>query len=63
MEAASKKAVSSGRPLAAVVKEEPAIAGNLGADEIERALDPARYLGAADAMIDAAIAEFTRKES
>jgi len=63
MEAASKKAVSSGRTLAAVVKEEPAITGNLSADEIERALEPARYLGAADAMIDAAVAEFTRKES
>lgn len=63
MEAASKKALSGGRPLAAVVKEEPAITGNLSADEIERALDPVRYLGAADAMIDAAIGEFTRKES
>ena len=55
VEAASKLARASGRPLADIARSEPAIAGNIGADEIDRALDPARYLGSADAMIDAAL--------
>lgn len=55
VEAASKLALSQARPLAAVAKAEPAIAGNLSAEEIDRALDPARYLGMAEAMIDATL--------
>jgi 3-carboxy-cis,cis-muconate cycloisomerase len=62
VEAASKLAISQGRPLAAVAKEQPAIAGNLSAEEIDRALDPARYLGSAEAMIDAALAMVKKKE-
>jgi 3-carboxy-cis,cis-muconate cycloisomerase len=56
VEAASKLALAGGRGLADVARSEPAIAGNLTAEEIDRALDPARYLGCADAMIDAALA-------
>jgi 3-carboxy-cis,cis-muconate cycloisomerase len=55
VEAASKLALASGRPLAEVAKGEPAIAGNLTVEEIDRALDPQSYLGSADAMIDAAL--------
>jgi 3-carboxy-cis,cis-muconate cycloisomerase len=61
VEALSKLALSSRRPLAEVVKSEPAIAGNLTQDEIDRALDPHHYLGSADKMIDAAI-EAARRE-
>jgi 3-carboxy-cis,cis-muconate cycloisomerase len=55
VEAASKLALASNRPLAEVAKQEPAIAGNISAEEIDRALDPKSYLGSADAMIDAVL--------
>lgn len=57
IEAASKLAIASGRPLAEVAKAETAIAGNMSAQEIDRALDPAHYLGSADAMIGAVLGE------
>ena len=55
VEAASKLALASNRSLAEVAKAEPAIAGNVSAEEIDRALDPRNYLGTADVMIDAAL--------
>ena len=55
VEAASKLALASRRPLAEVAKAEPAIAGNISAEEIDRALNPRHYLGSADQMIDAAV--------
>jgi 3-carboxy-cis,cis-muconate cycloisomerase len=48
---AVERAVNEGRPLADVLRE-----SGLGDEEIERALDPARYLGAADELIDRALA-------
>lgn len=61
VEAVSKLALASGRPLPEVVKAEPAIAGNLSAEEVDRALDPRHYLGSADTMIDAAIGAARRE--
>jgi 3-carboxy-cis,cis-muconate cycloisomerase len=61
VEAASKLAQASRRQLADVAKAEPAIAGNISAEEIDRALDPNHYLGSAEAMIDAAL-EAARRE-
>jgi 3-carboxy-cis,cis-muconate cycloisomerase len=61
VEAASKLALARRRPLAEVAKAEPAIAGHLDAAEIDRALDPAHYLGSADIMIDAVLAEARRE--
>ncbi len=55
IEAVSKLALRSRRPLAEVAKAEPAIAGNISAEEIDRALDPRSYLGSADAMISATL--------
>jgi 3-carboxy-cis,cis-muconate cycloisomerase len=60
VEAASKLALASNRPLAEVAKAEPAIAGNISSEEIDRALDPKNYLGSADQMIDAALAAARR---
>jgi 3-carboxy-cis,cis-muconate cycloisomerase len=60
VEAASKLALARGTPLAAIAKAEPAIAGSISSEEIDRALDPKNYLGAADSMIDAAL-EAARK--
>jgi 3-carboxy-cis,cis-muconate cycloisomerase len=55
VEAASKLALASDRPLVEVAKAEPAIAGNISVEEIDRALDPRHYLGSAEAMIEAAL--------
>jgi 3-carboxy-cis,cis-muconate cycloisomerase len=60
VEAVSKLALARKRPLGEVAKAEPAIAGNLSAEEIDRALDPGRYLGSAEAMIEAALADARR---
>ena len=59
--AISKLALARKVSLAEVARTEPAVAGNLSADEIDRALDPSRYLGSADAMIDAALAAAARE--
>jgi len=56
VEKASRRAVSEGRALQDVAASDPAIAQHLSADRIREALDPARYLGSADEMIDAALA-------
>jgi 3-carboxy-cis,cis-muconate cycloisomerase len=61
IEAASKLALNSRRPLAEVAKAEPAIAGNISAEDIDRALNPRHYLGGADQMIDAALAAARRE--
>ncbi len=55
VEAVSRLAQASGRQLAEVAKAEPAIAGNISAEEIDRALNPGAYLGCSDAMIEAAL--------
>jgi 3-carboxy-cis,cis-muconate cycloisomerase len=49
-----RDALASGRPLAVVARE------HLGDDEAALALDPATYLGAADALIDRALAAHGR---
>src|SRR6202007_759535 len=43
-------AIQSARPLCDVLLENPAVAGPLGAEALERLTDPANYLGAAQAM-------------
>jgi 3-carboxy-cis,cis-muconate cycloisomerase len=61
VEAASKLALASNRPLAEVAKAELAIAGNISGEEIDRALDPKSYLGSAEQMIDAALSAARRE--
>jgi len=52
---AVRAALTEGRPLAPLARE------HLGADAAERLLDPATYLGAADALIDRALAAHERR--
>jgi 3-carboxy-cis,cis-muconate cycloisomerase len=59
--ALSKLALARKISLKEVARAEPAVAGNLSSDEIERALDPAGYMGSADSMIDAALAAAIRE--
>ena len=56
VETASVRALSEGRSLGEVAAEDRSITDQLPSDRIRQALDPARYLGSADTMIDAAIA-------
>ncbi|MFI5957715.1 3-carboxy-cis,cis-muconate cycloisomerase [Cryptosporangium sp. NPDC051539] len=49
-----KTAVASGRPLRDVLIE-----GGVAADQVDAALDPANYLGSADALVDRALAAHT----
>jgi 3-carboxy-cis,cis-muconate cycloisomerase len=57
VETASRAALASGRPLPETAAEDAGIAAHLSAEKIAEALDPGRYLGSSNAMIDAAIAE------
>jgi 3-carboxy-cis,cis-muconate cycloisomerase len=61
VEAASKLALSHRQPLREIAKAEPAIAGNITAEEIDRALDPGRYLGSSEFMVGAALQDAQRE--
>ena len=53
---ACRQAIESDRPLYDVLLETPAVAGPLGADALRALTDPAKYLGAAQAMVDRVLA-------
>jgi 3-carboxy-cis,cis-muconate cycloisomerase len=54
--AAVARARGEGTALRDAARGDAALGAHLGSDEIDGALDPARYLGAADALIDRALA-------
>lgn len=58
VKAASKRAAESGRPLGDELRDDSRVSGQLSPEEIDRALDPAGYLGAAGAFVDRALARF-----
>jgi 3-carboxy-cis,cis-muconate cycloisomerase len=58
VEAASERARAAGMSLQQAAHAEPQISAALSADAINQALDPAAYLGSADALIDRALAAF-----
>ena len=53
---AARAAAAGGRPLRAALLEAPEVAAALGPAGVDRALDPERYLGSAQALIDRALA-------
>jgi 3-carboxy-cis,cis-muconate cycloisomerase len=53
---ACQVAIETDRPLLDVLLETAAVAGPLGADRLRTLTDPANYLGAAQAMVDRALA-------
>ncbi len=57
---AAARAAGSDRSFAEELSDDPAVCGHLGADDLERLLDPAGYLGSADAFIDRALAAYRR---
>jgi 3-carboxy-cis,cis-muconate cycloisomerase len=56
VEQAARRAVDSGRGFREVLLELPEVRDGLDADALDAALDPAGYLGVADAVIDRALA-------
>jgi 3-carboxy-cis,cis-muconate cycloisomerase len=57
-DAACRRAVEAGRPLGDELLEDEVVRDLLDPDRIERALDPLRYLGSADAFVDRALARY-----
>ena len=55
VQAASRRAVEAGRPLRDVLLDDSEIRGQLSAEEIDAALEPAAYLGAGEALIERAL--------
>jgi 3-carboxy-cis,cis-muconate cycloisomerase len=53
---ASRRAVSGGRSLREELRDVPEVRDALGEDELDRALDPASYLGVTSQLIDRALA-------
>ncbi len=61
VEAASRRTFETGRSLREELLAEPVLKEVLSAEDIDAALDPAGYLGSAEAFVDRAL-EFYRKE-
>ncbi|MEA2377077.1 MAG: 3-carboxy-cis,cis-muconate cycloisomerase [Thermoleophilaceae bacterium] len=57
---AARRAASSGRPLRDELIDDPAV--ELSAEEIDRALDPAAYLGSAEAFVERALEAHSERE-
>jgi 3-carboxy-cis,cis-muconate cycloisomerase len=55
VEAASHRTLASGRSLREELLAEPALREALSSEEIDAALDPARYLGSAQLFVDRAL--------
>ncbi|MCY1397656.1 3-carboxy-cis,cis-muconate cycloisomerase [compost metagenome] len=59
LEHCCKRAVAEQRHLRAVLGDEPQVTAELAADELDRLLDPAHYLGQAQRWVERAVAEHT----
>lgn len=56
--AASAEAADTGRPLSAVLAADPELSARFSPDRLSELLDPARYTGAAEALIDRALRRY-----
>jgi 3-carboxy-cis,cis-muconate cycloisomerase len=63
VEAASHRALESGRSLREELLAEPALREALTAEEIDAALEPARYLGSAQLFVDRALSLYRAEVS
>jgi 3-carboxy-cis,cis-muconate cycloisomerase len=57
---AASVSARQGRPFREVLADQPEVSGALGADGLDAALDPRRYLGVTDELISRALAEHDR---
>lgn len=62
VEAAARRAIAEDRALADVARDTPEIASALGAAGIDRALDPAGYLGLAEETVDTILGRWKSRE-
>ena len=62
VDAAVTTAAKDGRPFAEVLEEDPAIGEHLRPTELAEALDPARYLGASELLIDRALEAYRAQQ-
>jgi 3-carboxy-cis,cis-muconate cycloisomerase len=60
LEQCCKRAVAEKRHLRAVLGDEPKVTAELSADELDRLLEPANYLGQARTWVERALAEHNR---
>ena len=58
VQAVSVRATEGGRTLGDELREDAQVSSLLSSEQIDRALDPAAYLGAAGAFVDRALARF-----
>lgn len=58
---ASAEAADTGRPLRAVLAADPELSARFSPDRLSELLDPARYTGAAEALIDRALRRHTER--
>ncbi|MDT0569267.1 adenylosuccinate lyase family protein [Streptomyces sp. DSM 3412] len=58
LSAASAEAADTGRPLSAVLAADPELSARFSPDRLSELLDPARYTGAAEALIDRALRRY-----
>lgn len=63
VEAASRRAIDGRRSLRDELLDDPAVTAELSVDEVDRALEPAGYLGATDVFIDRALEHCRRAGS
>lgn len=56
MQEASRRAAEAGRPLRDELRDDAGVSARLSADELDRALDPAAYLGSAEEFVERALA-------
>ncbi|HZI90377.1 MAG TPA: 3-carboxy-cis,cis-muconate cycloisomerase [Thermoleophilaceae bacterium] len=56
MQEASRRAAEAGRPLRDELRNDAGVSARLSADELDRALDPAAYLGSAEEFVERALA-------
>ena len=62
VEAASRRALDTGSPLRDVLLDTPGVSDHLSAREIDRALDPAGYLGSADEFVTRVLNRYRARE-
>jgi 3-carboxy-cis,cis-muconate cycloisomerase len=63
VEAACRRAVDSGTPLRDELVGDEVVSEVLGADGVDRALDPLGYLGSAEAFVERALARYAKDET
>ncbi|HZO83369.1 MAG TPA: 3-carboxy-cis,cis-muconate cycloisomerase [Candidatus Binataceae bacterium] len=60
LQRASERALGEGRSLSEVLRDDPEVRKHLGAEQIDRLMDPAGYLGSAGVFVDRVVARIAR---